>query len=68
VSRDPRIDPKPGDVLFHATRGTMRLVIQITGHFWVTVEDGMYRKTCRVPSLPQFHQWAKNAQVTHAAE
>jgi hypothetical protein len=74
--RDPRIDPKPGDVLKVAARNRgirrhlLRRVTYAVGTWkgWpnaVRYTDGIVDKYCL---LPAWKRWAKNAEVIHAAE
>lgn len=73
--RDPRVDPKPGDVLHKMTDPVMlliteRQVLPVPGglsHEWVyyRVNDG---RATRSTSLNKWRKWAKSAEVIHAAE
>lgn len=69
--RDPRTDPKPGDALQVRVRWQKRIrsvvMIEInsTGTPWVH-----YHKKTKFGAsrLIEWREWAKNAEVIHAAE
>lgn len=76
VIRDPRVDPKPGDILKNLARNKgirrhlLRRVTYAAGPWkgWpdaVRYTDGIFDKYCQ---LQTWKRWAKSAEVIHVAE
>lgn len=61
--RDPRLDPKPGDVLRHALCKRVTVVELCDQRMAYEVWENAFDTT-----LGQWRQWAKDAEVIHAAE
>jgi hypothetical protein len=69
--RDPRVDPKPGDVFRKGNRERHIIKSIMAGNGWTAYQTGSDIKRKRggitVEALDYWHQWAKNAEVIHAA-
>lgn len=67
ADRDPRTDPRPGDVL--RTSRDERIVNAVTKTYVEVHTKRIYQgANWLYPSLGQFRKWAKNAEVIHRAE
>ena len=70
--RDPRIDPKPGDVLYRKQSRVMvsRRVEIAQGAFLRILETAGKAKHSRytLPTLDQWRRWARSADVEVQAE
>ena len=71
--RDPRIDPRPGDVL--AKKQVRRTVVRIEQclHPWVVCSEALHRSgsfhfRTVIPALSQFRRWAAGAEVLERGE
>jgi hypothetical protein len=67
--RDPRTDPRPGDVLRKGS--TQRTVVAVFGNCVTCCVEGMgatRRGGYIAPWLSQFRRWAKDAEVLDTAE
>lgn len=64
MKRDPRVDPKPGDVL--RNHSTVRTVTS-SANRWVTYY-GPDREFELASSIYFWQKWAAEAEVIHAAE
>jgi len=65
AARDPRRDPKPGDVLRVGPKITVVSVPLLVGRMsWRSSDCPGVRRSTRT----DWREWAKNAEVIHAAD
>lgn len=72
MSRDPRVDPRPGDVLsgLNGGRSERRTVIERTPLFVLYTRGRRVsaKWTSSIRSLDEWRTWARKADVEHVAE
>lgn len=72
TKRDPRVDPKPGDILRKGNRQRHVIKSAISGPGWMAYQTptDMRRENggMTLEVREYWSKWAKNAEVIHAGE
>lgn len=66
TNRDPRLDPRKGDIL-RSDAGKMQREVAHVGLLCLVCFDGKIARRRVTPTLEQFRRWARNAEVIYAA-
>ena len=71
MSRDPRVDPRPGDVLAkdgHNPRRVATLIHNVSGYAHALLWQRSRNHQLRRCTIDHWRSWARNATILHTAE